>query len=323
MESHSTSEALLHLLLLPPASFPTWSHRCEQHERKCLNILTNCLQLDPALCPSPSKRQRTTSSNSSRSSMSGYYYSPPCSEFNFSPPFPAQTTEAQDPYPLFAPPPLESLEPLPEQMFGESSDFFSQQPQAEPYYQPQIEQQQWMQPTAAPAMHQSYPEALGNQFLDYPTNFDFQPNIVTPGPSSMPTRYLSTDETVKTRVTRAQSLASNASSAPSRDFSRGTSPSASEMSKWGNKNSDGSWSCAYPGCSSRSTFNRGCDLRKHFKRHTKSLFCRHEGCPQSVEGGFSSKKDRSRHEAKHNPGIVCEWDGCERLFSRQDNMVSA
>jgi hypothetical protein len=100
-------------------------------------------------------------------------------------------------------------------------------------------------------------------------------------------------------------------------------------------------------------FTRGCDLRKHFNRHSKHLFCRVKGCPQSEEacaagesngsrgsilggggsggggggggGGFSSKKDRARHEAKHNPGIRCEWRGpegeeCGRVFSRMDNM---
>ena len=100
-----------------------------------------------------------------------------------------------------------------------------------------------------------------------------------------------------------------------------------------------SWRCAYPGCTSRATFTRGCDLRKHYNRHSKHLFCRVDGCPQSEEaaaaraksadqpltGGFSSKKDRARHEAKHNPGIKCEWRGpegedCGRVFSRMDNM---
>ncbi|KEF55020.1 uncharacterized protein A1O9_08673 [Exophiala aquamarina CBS 119918] len=99
------------------------------------------------------------------------------------------------------------------------------------------------------------------------------------------------------------------------------------------------WRCAYPGCTSRATFTRGCDLRKHYNRHSKHLFCRVEGCPQSeaaaagrakssdqpLSGGFSSKKDRARHEAKHNPGIKCEWRGpegeeCGRVFSRMDNM---
>lgn len=107
------------------------------------------------------------------------------------------------------------------------------------------------------------------------------------------------------------------------------------------------WRCAYPNCTSRATFIRGCDLRKHYNRHSKHLFCRVPGCPQSeaaamavaqaqdptcpdpsqliLSGGFSSKKDRARHEAKHNPGIRCEWRGpdgeeCGRLFSRMDNM---
>jgi hypothetical protein len=97
------------------------------------------------------------------------------------------------------------------------------------------------------------------------------------------------------------------------------------------------WRCAYPGCTSRATFTRGCDLRKHYNRHSKHLFCRVDGCPQSqaaaaarstdgtLSGGFSSKKDRARHEAKHNPGIKCEWRGgngeeCGRIFSRMDNM---
>lgn len=131
--------------------------------------------------------------------------------------------------------------------------------------------------------------------------------------------------TQKPRANRSTSFVSNASSSRSYSVfngSRSTSPSASEMEKWGYLNDKGSWSCAYPGCTSKSDFHRGCDLRKHYRRHTKSLFCRHADCPQSAEGGFSSKKDRARHEAKHNPQIRCEWDGCERMFSRVDNMVS-
>ncbi|OOQ85892.1 hypothetical protein PEBR_23008 [Penicillium brasilianum] len=93
-----------------------------------------------------------------------------------------------------------------------------------------------------------------------------------------------------------------------------------DLSRYGIPVGDGLWRCAHPGCTSQASFRRGCDLRKHFNRHRKHLFCRHEGCPQSKQGGFSSKKDRARHEAKHNPGIVCEWDGCGRVFSRVDNM---
>jgi hypothetical protein len=92
------------------------------------------------------------------------------------------------------------------------------------------------------------------------------------------------------------------------------------LTSFGIASSDGTWRCAYPGCSSQVTFRRGCDLRKHFNRHRKHLFCRHEGCPQASHGGFSSKKDRARHEAKHNPGIPCERAGCFRMFSRVDNM---
>ena len=103
--------------------------------------------------------------------------------------------------------------------------------------------------------------------------------------------------------------------------SRSPSPHPSDLYNYGNLNADNrTWRCAYPGCHSKAMFVRPCDLRKHFHRHNKQFFCRHEGCPQSREGGFSSKKDRARHESKHNPGVQCEWDGCERIFSRVDNM---
>ncbi|EPS28074.1 hypothetical protein PDE_03020 [Penicillium oxalicum 114-2] len=101
-----------------------------------------------------------------------------------------------------------------------------------------------------------------------------------------------------------------------------SSPSSnpSDLSHYGIPAGEGVWRCAHPGCTSQALFRRGCDLRKHFNRHRKHLFCRYDGCPQSTQGGFSSKKDRTRHEAKHNPGVICEWDGCERVFSRVDNM---
>ncbi|OJJ47890.1 hypothetical protein ASPZODRAFT_15334 [Penicilliopsis zonata CBS 506.65] len=105
------------------------------------------------------------------------------------------------------------------------------------------------------------------------------------------------------------------------DLPRSESPrNAYDLTNYGILNPDGSWRCRYQGCSSQATFRRGCDLRKHYNRHRKHLFCRHEGCPQATEGGFSSKKDRARHEAKHNPAIQCEWKGCGRMFSRADNM---
>ncbi|KAJ5542566.1 hypothetical protein N7535_004988 [Penicillium sp. DV-2018c] len=99
-----------------------------------------------------------------------------------------------------------------------------------------------------------------------------------------------------------------------------TSASNADLTLYGIPSEDGTWRCAYPGCTSQASFRRGCDLRKHYNRHRKYLSCRYEGCPQSVRSGFSSKKDRARHEAKHNPGVLCEWEGCGKVFSRVDNM---
>lgn len=108
--------------------------------------------------------------------------------------------------------------------------------------------------------------------------------------------------------------------APS-DISRSVSPNPADLRNFGVSLPDGrSWRCAYPNCTSQAIFTRGCDLRKHFRRHTKSLFCSHEDCPQSNEGGFSSRKDLARHEARHAPAVPCSHPDCERVFSRVDNM---
>lgn len=132
-----------------------------------------------------------------------------------------------------------------------------------------------------------------------------------------------------TRLSRSHSAASSSSGlgisvdghSPPSSYSRSISPSSPDLRAYGYPNRNGTWTCAYPGCTSRAVFTRGCDLRKHHKRHTKSFFCQHEGCPQSTGGGFSSKKDLARHEARHNPGVLCDWEGCDRVFSRVDNMV--
>lgn len=88
--------------------------------------------------------------------------------------------------------------------------------------------------------------------------------------------------------------------------SRSASPNPADLHNFGFPLPDGrSWRCAYPNCNSQARFTRGCDLRKHYRRHTKSLFCRHEECPQSREGGFSSRKDRDRHESKVLPTHWC------------------
>jgi hypothetical protein len=135
--------------------------------------------------------------------------------------------------------------------------------------------------------------------------------------------YLSPNEASTTRSTRSVSNASSIRSYASSIHSdtRSLSPNVSEMSKWGTKTANGSWRCDWPGCKSPSTFIRGCDLRKHYKRHSKAFFCKVAGCPHATEGGFSSRKDRARHEQKHNPTIACEWESCTRMFSRVDNMV--
>jgi len=105
------------------------------------------------------------------------------------------------------------------------------------------------------------------------------------------------------------------------ELSRSASLIPNMPTAYGFRGPDNTWSCAWPGCTSRTQFTRPCDLRKHYNRHSKTLFCRHIGCPQSREAGFSNKKDRARHETKHNPKIMCKWEGCGRLFGRVDNMV--
>ncbi|KAL3492971.1 hypothetical protein BJX62DRAFT_235704 [Aspergillus germanicus] len=141
-----------------------------------------------------------------------------------------------------------------------------------------------------------------------PSTFDYDLDYDPPSPShtsSIPTRHPSTSSTHSQSNTNSKDLSLYGTPHP-------TQPNT--------------WSCAYPGCTSPALFRRGCDLRKHYNRHRKHLFCRVEGCPQANSSnpgaGFSSKKDRDRHEAKHNPGIRCEWaeEGCTRVFSRVDNM---
>jgi hypothetical protein len=166
----------------------------------------------------------------------------------------------------------------------------------------------------------SHPMSMPQTNVTYPTYLPAMPSAQTLGPESAIAR---------TRPARSHSASSSlgvVSSGTSErsppSLSRSLSPSSPDLRAFGFPNKNGTWSCAYPGCTSRAVFTRGCDLRKHHKRHTKSFFCRHEGCPQATGGGFSSKKDLARHEAKHNPGVLCDWNGCDRVFSRVDNMVS-
>lgn len=270
--------------------------------------------------------------------MSGYYYPPHSSP---------QEDEEDFDFQSYQTTPLRPQAVYQQQYAGqqfsspfiEQGQFYTQtQPSPQTYYQqPQQYQQQWAYTTTPMQQQQWMPPTVPSnapfyqrtttQFPSYTepsTTAYSSPEIPFAGPSRTSTGYLSPGEGA--RITRATSFASNASSNASAysqsDVSRSASPSASEMMKWGRQLDNGAWRCAYPGCTSRSTFSRGCDLRKHYKRHTKSLFCRYQDCPQAHEGGFSSKKDRARHEAKHDPQIMCEWEGCNRLFSRVDNMVS-
>ncbi|KAK1139956.1 hypothetical protein N8T08_011033 [Aspergillus melleus] len=183
-------------------------------------------------------------------------------------------------------------------------------PLAEQWYPPLQNQPQHHQPsyymTSAPSSSTSSPHLP----TSHPTSLFPPPGTPCPSSSSrlspLPSSSIASmtdDDTQDTNTPTSQ-----------------PSPSPRDLGEYGIPNADGSWRCAYPGCTSQTTFRRGCDLRKHFNRHRKHLFCRYPECAQSTTGGFSSKKDRDRHEAKHNPGISCEWPNCRRMFSRVDNM---
>ncbi|KAL2849153.1 hypothetical protein BJY01DRAFT_246058 [Aspergillus pseudoustus] len=152
-------------------------------------------------------------------------------------------------------------------------------------------------------------------------SFDYDLDLDPPSPTTSNPSHPSSNLGIPTRHPSTSSTHSHTSHHNSQSNSK-------DLSLYGTPHPThpGTWSCAYPGCTSPALFRRGCDLRKHYNRHRKHLFCRVEGCPQANSSnpgaGFSSKKDRDRHEAKHNPGIVCEWagEGCTRVFSRVDNM---
>ncbi|KAJ5309435.1 ATP synthase subunit delta [Penicillium atrosanguineum] len=190
---------------------------------------------------------------------------------------------------------------------------------------------------SCPSMNQlafASPEIPSSVYLPLGEHMSTSEQWFTPifaGPSTIPgpipEAFLSPSSAPAVSVTSSSAM----STSPAPTLSDFESPSSrhrpasppsnpADLTRYGIPAGEGVWRCAYPACTSQALFRRGCDLRKHFNRHRKHLFCRHEGCPQSKQGGFSSKKDCARHEAKHNPGIVCEWDGCGRVFSRVDNM---
>ncbi|KAL4995798.1 hypothetical protein BDV10DRAFT_125194 [Aspergillus recurvatus] len=202
---------------------------------------------------------------------------------------------------------------------------------------------QWLHPSQAASHYhpQTYQDSIPSPDMDPDFDFDLdldldQGSFSSPSPSYHHAHYQtsSSDPSRNRNRNHNHNNDQNHTQSPSRTPSTTSASSthnntnSKDLSLYGTPSPThpGAWRCAYPSCTSPSLFRRGCDLRKHYNRHRKHLFCRHDGCPQSnpqVPGaGFSSKKDRDRHEAKHNPGIVCDWagEGCTRVFSRVDNM---
>lgn len=86
----------------------------------------------------------------------------------------------------------------------------------------------------------------------------------------------------------------------------------------GYQDTNGDWRCNYSGCRSNKVFLRACDLRKHYRSHQKTYFCKERDCHWS-KVGFSSSKDCQRHMRSHRPMIKCsaaESLSCTRVFSR-------
>ncbi|KAJ5964900.1 uncharacterized protein N7479_004776 [Penicillium vulpinum] len=172
--------------------------------------------------------------------------------------------------------------------------------------------EQWL-----PCPHHSS-NTIPETFFSIPRSISTARSV--PAPTNHLPKSTATTTSISSSPARSFSDPDSPSPAVNSASGSGSSSNAGDLSNYGIPTGNGNWRCAHPGCSSKAVFHRGCDLRKHFNRHRKYLFCRYEGCPQSSRNGFSSKKDRARHEAKHNPGVFCEWEGCRKVFSRVDNM---
>ncbi|KAF2018323.1 hypothetical protein BU24DRAFT_168531 [Aaosphaeria arxii CBS 175.79] len=228
------------------------------------------------------------------------------------------SSSCQSPPSIMYSPPLHQMAPQPTT---------TQPPHAPIYSQPHDYRQMVTSPYPPSSFWPSQPSQMAPTHVSYstypPISSVCSTQTLAPDSALLPQRLGSTRPVRSLSASSSGTLGMPLRQASERSppsLSRSLSPSSPDLRAYGYPNKNGTWSCAYPGCTSRAVFTRGCDLRKHHKRHTKSFFCRHEGCPQSTGGGFSSKKDLARHEAKHNPGVLCEWDGCDRVFSRVDNM---
>lgn len=170
--------------------------------------------------------------------MSGYYYPPHQSpqgeqEFDLGEEFLASTGQPfQGYHPFTTVPtlPLTGHQPFyydePQQLYQQTTQF------QHPAQYPAVQQASWVTPTVPSSYDPQH--NIASFPLD-PQTFNVGHELPLAGPSNTLTRYLSPDEAGRTRPSRATSLTSNASSAPSvsySDISRSASPKASEMAKW-------------------------------------------------------------------------------------------
>lgn len=164
-------------------------------------------------------------------------------------------------------------------------------------------QQQWttaLHPAMTSAQSQATPPVFSTpaQYVSWPS---LTPNTMARGQYAPPTPHVlpSSPYSSEQHWPNAPWPALHPDDLEVSSDSRSTSPNPADLHNFGFPLPDGrSWRCGYPNCTSQAQFTRGCDLRKHYRRHSKFHFCRHEDCPQSREGGFSSRKDRDRHESK-------------------------
>lgn len=171
--------------------------------------------------------------------MSGYYYPPHQSpqeeqELELGEGFLTSTRQPFGEYqPFTAVPnmPLAGQQPFyfdePQQLYQQTAQI--PLPAGLPLGQPSA----WVTPTV-PSNYDPQQHNMAS-FPHYSETFNIGHDIPLAGPSRTSTGYLSPDYQERTRPSRATSLTSNASSAPSisySDISRSASPNASEMAKW-------------------------------------------------------------------------------------------
>ena len=215
----------------------------------------------------------------------GYYYQPnDQTEYGFDPDAAVPGHPPQGGYITDQPAvPAGLYGPVPTQYQGTQVQRPHPQRPSAPIYQQPIDYAAYPYlAVSTPIVPSNYP-ALAQQMNPFISEiFDYQPRPPTTRSHSQAMGHLFPESAAHrtTRPSRATSLTS-VSSARSHetDISRTTlptsqpaagldppaQPSTSEMGKWGVQNTNGTWSCAYPTCTSRSTFSRGCDLRKHYK----------------------------------------------------------